>query len=70
MTNVVNLDDQRAHLTVFDIEKNAHIIPLSLFIAIAKGTRKIEELEDYDKILPTIIVEWLYNIGVDTGQIN
>jgi hypothetical protein len=69
VTNVVDMADHRAHLSVFDADNNAHIIPVQFFINVATGKSSIIELQEYEKIIPTIISEWLYSVGVNTGQI-
>jgi len=69
MGEVTHIDDYRAHLSIIDIDKNAHIIPLSFFISVASGKAKITDLEDYEKIVPTIVYEWLWNLGIDAGMI-
>jgi len=59
MSNLVELDDYRHHVTVWDINGNAHIIPVQCLKAIANGSLPLEALDDHEVILRGILSEWL-----------
>lgn len=46
-------------VTLIDFDDNARVIPLDDINAIIAGKKSITELEDYDKIVPIILMEWL-----------
>lgn len=59
MSELIFLDDNRKHVNVEDIDNNIHVIPLSVFNDIITGKISVIDLEDYEKIIPVIISEWL-----------
>jgi hypothetical protein len=54
---VTNIDDYRQHLVIQG--DNIHVIPMKMFLRIAKRELKSKDIEDLDDILPVIINEWL-----------
>lgn len=59
---ITYLDEMRPHITIPGI-KHVHIIPTAMFHNMASGTLKVEDVEDINDFLPTIISEWLLNLG-------
>ena len=58
-TKVIDIEDYRPHLVVFDTFDDIHIMPESLIQDIIDGKMSVTELEDYEIIIPFILSEWL-----------
>ena len=65
MNKIVNLNEHRRHAVIDDINGNTHTIPLSTLKKIASGKIPVSDLEEHEKIIPTIVKEWLVIIGED-----
>lgn len=66
MSNITNLDDHREHFTI-NTGDAVHVIPKSVFEHIADGTMDVEELTDYEYIIPVIVREWLERPELTVG---
>lgn len=54
---VINLDDHRPHVTIMDLEGNAHVVPVSYFEDFVKGGVDIPE--DMLPVMRKVVDEWL-----------
>lgn len=63
MSKVVELRVSKPHRIVPDIKGIKHKIPASVFHRIAAGDMPIEQLEEYELIIPVIVSEWIQCIG-------
>lgn len=62
MSKVVNINDYRPHLSVWEAAGASnvlHVIPRSFFDDVIAGKREITELEGWEKLMPSILTEWL-----------
>lgn len=64
MGEVVELSDFRPHMVIKDHKGNAHVVPASVFIDIAKGEKTVDCLDDRDALMRVIVSEWLRDGGV------
>jgi hypothetical protein len=62
MTKTVDLFPDAAVLLT-DFDGNVRVIPVECFNKIIAGKDSITHMEDYDKIVPIIILEWLGGIN-------
>lgn len=67
MSDIIELDDYRPHITIMTLDKNVHVIPVSVIEKIIKGEMPIEQLEDWQMIIRSIVDIWL-NIVLDNGS--
>lgn len=51
--------NKEKHVIIVAKDKKIHAIPVEFFREYLKGKVRIEELEGWEKILPSIISEWL-----------
>lgn len=70
MSNVININDHRSHLTITTHDKSVHVIPVSVFIDIASGKKSISDIDDYNAIIKVIVLEWLIYLGMEEGMIS
>lgn len=56
--NIISLDDHREHFVIPGL-KDVHVVPRVMLEKIAEGKLKVEEIEDINDFLPTVITEWL-----------
>jgi len=57
---VLCLDDHRPHIAMVTPDRNAQVIPVSVFVKIAKGELSVDSFgEDRDMILRVIFKDWL-----------
>jgi hypothetical protein len=59
MGEVLNIEEYKDHVTLYDINGAAHVVPVAFFLEVRDGKRDITELENYKNIMPSIIEEWL-----------
>ncbi len=57
--SVTDIDSQRPHVLIYTDDGKAHVIPLTFFDKVMAGSVSINELDDYQEIMPVIIKEWL-----------
>jgi hypothetical protein len=62
MTKTVDLFPDAAVLLT-DFDGNVRVLPVECLNAIIAGKKSITQIEDYDKIVPIIIMEWLSGIN-------
>lgn len=65
--NIIEIDSMRPHIVVDSLGGNKHVIPLQFLKNVAAGSAPITDLEEYEKIIPTIIYEWLRFYDDDDG---
>ena len=65
MGTVHNLDDYREHVVLVDQVGNAHVVPLSLLEAVAKGETSLKDLGGWEVLVRVIIEEWIEFIRGD-----
>lgn len=58
---VTRLDDHRPHLTVSTFDGRTHVFPVSVFERIIGGGLNIMEVDDWEKVMRSILAEWLQN---------
>lgn len=68
MGAVVSMDDYRPHVTITTQANTVHVIPISLFEAIARGQLTVDALDMRDIIMRAVIAEWMDLIGVNGAQ--
>jgi len=60
MNNIIELDDQRPHLTIITLDGNVHVVPVLLIENWIAGRVPIR---DYDiPVIQTVLKEWLEKI--------
>lgn len=59
MSEVIALDDHRPHVTINGTSGKVHVIPVSTIQDVIEGARDITSIEDYEDIVPSILIEWL-----------
>lgn len=69
MTKIYEIDNYRPNLVLVDSKNNPHVIPVSVFIDIAKGRKQITDIDDYQEIVRVVVFEWLYKIGIEECMI-
>jgi len=57
---IVEALKKEPHVSIQDMAGNTHLIPISVFYKIITGEMKIEQLDDWEKLLPRIIKDWLF----------
>jgi hypothetical protein len=62
MTKTVDLFPDSA-VVLTDFDGNSRVLPVECLNAIIAGKKSITQIEDYDKIVPIIIMEWLGGIN-------
>ena len=68
MGTVTSMDDHRPHVTITTQTNAVHVIPLSLFEAIARGQLTVDALDMRDNIMRAVIAEWMDLIGVNGAE--
>ena len=58
MTKTVDLFPDSAVLLT-DFDGNSRVLPVESLNAVIAGKLSITQIEDYDKIIPIILMEWL-----------
>jgi hypothetical protein len=58
------MDNHRPHVTMRTQADRVHVIPLSMFEGIAKGSLTVDCLDDRDELMRLIVAEWMDHIGV------
>jgi hypothetical protein len=62
MTKTVDLFPDSA-VVLTDFDGNVRVLPVESLNAIIAGKKSIIQIEDYDKIIPIILMEWLSGIN-------
>ena len=58
MSEIVILDDIRAHSSITGRSGNIHVIPDIVMNKIITGVMDISDIEEHRDIVPTIVKEW------------
>jgi len=61
MNNIINIEDyiDDRHVTIQTIDNNVHVLPWVLFKRLVAGEIKITDIDDYDKIIISIVDDWM-----------
>ncbi len=59
MGDVVELDSRRPHVKMLATDGTIHVIPLVTLEKIAKGELCITQLDDWQKLVPSIVEDWI-----------
>lgn len=59
MAEVTRLDDHRPHISIKTPDGNAHAFPEETFRRIADGSLSVDDIDDRDQVLRTIVADWL-----------
>ena len=62
MAEVVDLDAQRPHVTVFDLEGNVHVVPCLYFERLLDGRQPLEVDDETRPLLLGVIAAWYEGI--------
>ena len=71
--NIVDLDERRPHVMIplpkrtKDEVKTFHVVPVFTFKQIIKEEIPITDLEDWERIIPVIISDWLKGAKADAN---
>lgn len=63
MGEVIDMNAKKPHLTMTALNGRVHVIPLSFFEDVSKGSQSLKELDFFDQLVPVIIGEWLENLN-------
>lgn len=55
---VIHIDDQKPHLTI-NCGDSVHVVPIALIEDVIAGKKCFTQLEQWNDLLKTILVEWL-----------
>ena len=59
MGEVLNIEEYKDQVTLYDINGAAHVVPVAFFLEVRDCKRDITELENYKNIMPSIVEELL-----------
>lgn len=63
VVKIVDIDSKRPHLVIDGIGGGQYVIPVQFFIDVSLGKKSLKDLEGFEAIVPTIVREWLSNMG-------
>jgi hypothetical protein len=63
MGNIYHIDEFRPHYIVPTMDGKVHIIPESVISGIITGEFEIQELDDWNIIIRSIIAEWVKGLS-------
>ncbi len=59
MANIIDIDSRMPHYYITALDGSVHVISLLVLMRIATGHMEISDLEDWEKIIPRIVGEWM-----------
>jgi hypothetical protein len=62
MTKTIDLFPEPS-VVLTDFDGNSMVLPVESLNAVIAGKKSITQIEDYDKIVPIILMEWLGGIN-------